>query len=151
MKILRQFRNKQMLRIAWRDLAEWSDLDESLLDLTALAESCIQFTLDYLSQQACNKYGTPVLTDGSKQDLVVLGMGKLGAWELNYSSDIDLIFAYQQDGDLADRKQNHLWRIFSRICRQLVKILDEITADGFVFIIDIRLRPLVIVLCHYDF
>lgn len=141
MKILRQFRNKQMLRIAWRDLAEWSDLDESLLDLTALAESCIQFTLDYLSQQACNKYGTPVLTDGSKQDLVVLGMGKLGAWELNYSSDIDLIFAYQQDGDLADRKQTTYGEFFSRICRQLVKILDEITADGFVFRTDIRLRP----------
>ncbi len=141
MKILRQFRNKQMLRIAWRDLAEWSNLDETLLDLTALAESCIQFTLDYLYQQACNKYGSPVLTDGSKQGLVVLGMGKLGAWELNYSSDIDLIFAYQQDGDLSDRKQTTYGEFFSRICRQLVKFLDEITADGFVFRTDIRLRP----------
>ena len=141
MKILRQFRNKQMLRIAWRDLAEWSDLDETLLDLTALAESCIQFTLDYLYQQACDKYGTPVLTDGTEQGLVVLGMGKLGAFELNYSSDIDLIFAYQQDGVLADRKETSYGEFFSRICRQLVKILDEITADGFVFRTDIRLRP----------
>ncbi|NOR80725.1 MAG: bifunctional [glutamate--ammonia ligase]-adenylyl-L-tyrosine phosphorylase/[glutamate--ammonia-ligase] adenylyltransferase, partial [Methyloprofundus sp.] len=101
MKILRQFRNKQMMRIAWRDLAGWSELDETLADLTALAESCIQFTLDYLYQQACNRRGTPVLSDGTKQGLVVLGMGKLGAWELNYSSDIDLIFAYQQEGVLA--------------------------------------------------
>ncbi|MCK5356401.1 MAG: bifunctional [glutamate--ammonia ligase]-adenylyl-L-tyrosine phosphorylase/[glutamate--ammonia-ligase] adenylyltransferase, partial [Methyloprofundus sp.] len=141
MKILRQFRNQQMMRIAWRDLADWSDLDETLADLSALAESCIQFTLDYLYQQACNRRGTPVLSDGSEQGLVVLGMGKLGAWELNYSSDIDLIFAYQQDGVLADRKETSYGEFFSRICRQLVKILDEITADGFVFRTDIRLRP----------
>ncbi len=141
MKILRQFRNKQMVRIAWRDLAGWSELDETLQDLTALAESCIQFTLDYLYQQACNRRGTPVLSDGTEQGLVVLGMGKLGAWELNYSSDIDLIFAYQQDGVLADRKETTYGEFFSRICRLLVKILDEITADGFVFRTDIRLRP----------
>jgi len=141
MKVLRQFRNKQMMRIAWRDLAGWSELDETLADLTALAESCIQFTLDYLYQQACNRRGTPVLSDGREQGLVVLGMGKLGAWELNYSSDIDLIFAYQEDGVLQDRKETSYGEFFSRICRQLVKILDEITADGFVFRTDIRLRP----------
>ena len=141
MKILRQFRNMQMVRIAWRDLAGWSELDETLTDLTALAESCIQFTLDYLYQQACSRRGTPVLDNGTEQGLVVLGMGKLGAWELNYSSDIDLIFAYQQDGVLADRKETSYGEFFSRICRQLVKILDEITADGFVFRTDIRLRP----------
>ncbi|NOQ15505.1 MAG: bifunctional [glutamate--ammonia ligase]-adenylyl-L-tyrosine phosphorylase/[glutamate--ammonia-ligase] adenylyltransferase [Methyloprofundus sp.] len=141
MQVLRQFRNKQMLRIAWRDLAEWSDLDETLADLTALAECCIQFTLDYLYQQACNRRGTPVLADGTPQELVVLGMGKLGAWELNYSSDIDLIFAYQEEGTLADRKETSYGEFFSRICRQLVKALDEMTADGFVFRTDIRLRP----------
>jgi len=141
MKFLRQFRNQQMMRIAWRDLAEWSDLEETLEDLTALAEACIQYALDYLYQQACNRRGTPVLPDGTPQSLVVLGMGKLGAWELNYSSDIDLIFAYQQDGVLADRKETTYGEFFSRICRQLVKVLDEITADGFVFRTDIRLRP----------
>ncbi len=141
MKILRQFRQQQMVRIAWRDLANWSDLDETLADLTALAESCIQFTLDYLYQQACDKRGTPVLNDGTPQNLVILGMGKLGAWELNYSSDIDLIFAYQQEGQLNDRKETSYSEFFSKIARQLVKILDEITADGFVFRTDIRLRP----------
>jgi len=141
MRQLRLFRNQQMMRIAWRDLTEWSDLDETLSDLTALAESCIQFTLDYLYKQACERRGTPLLDDGSEQNMVILGMGKLGAWELNYSSDIDLIFAYQQDGVLADRKETTYGEFFSRICRQLVKILDEITADGFVFRTDIRLRP----------
>lgn len=112
-----------------------------MADLTELAESCIQFALDYLYQQACARRGTPILSDGTAQNLVVLGMGKLGAWELNYSSDIDLIFAYQQDGVLADRKETSYGEFFSRICRSLVKVLDEITADGFVFRTDIRLRP----------
>ncbi len=141
MKALRLFRNKQMIRIAWRDLAGWSTLDETLTDLTALAESCIQFTLDYLYQQSCARYGTPVLPNGTAQNIVVLGMGKLGAWELNYSSDIDLIFAYQQDGVLEDRKATSYGEFFSRLCRKLVKTLDEVTADGFVFRTDIRLRP----------
>lgn len=141
LKILRQFRNQHMLRIAWRDLSGWSELDETLSDLTALAESCIQFALDYLYQQACNKFGIPTLTDGSAQNIVVLGMGKLGAWELNFSSDIDLIFAYQQEGVLADRKKTSYGEFFSRLCQKLVKFLDETTVDGFVFRTDIRLRP----------
>jgi len=141
MKALRQFRNQQMVRIAWRDLAGWSNLDETLSDLTVLAESCIQFTLDYLYQQACERKGIPVLENGLTQNIIILGMGKLGAWELNYSSDIDLIFAYQQDGTLNDRKETSYGEFFGRICRQLVKILDEITAEGFVFRTDIRLRP----------
>lgn len=141
MTALRLFRNKEMIRIAWRDLADWSTLDETLADLTALAECCIQFTLDYLYEQACARRGTPVLADGTAQNMVILGMGKLGAWELNYSSDIDLIFAYQQDGVLNDRKATSYGEFFSRLCRQLVKILDEVTADGFVFRTDIRLRP----------
>jgi len=141
MKALRLFRNQEMIRIAWRDLANWSMLDETLADLTALAECCIQFTLDYLYEQACARRGTPVLADGTAQNIVILGMGKLGAWELNYSSDIDLIFAYQQDGVLNDRKATSYGEFFSRLCRKLVKILDEVTADGFVFRTDIRLRP----------
>lgn len=141
MTLLRHFRRREMVRIAWRDLAGFSDLDETLLDLTALAESSIQFALDYLHQQACNRYGTPVLSDGSPQQIVVLGMGKLGAWELNYSSDIDLIFAFAEDGVLSDRKNTTYGEFFTRICRSLVKVLDEVTVDGFVFRTDIRLRP----------
>ncbi|MCK4841542.1 MAG: bifunctional [glutamate--ammonia ligase]-adenylyl-L-tyrosine phosphorylase/[glutamate--ammonia-ligase] adenylyltransferase [Methylococcales bacterium] len=140
-QILRQFRCREMVRIAWRDLAGWSDLDETLRDLTQLAETCIQFTLDYFYQQACNRRGIPTTDDGTAINIVVLGMGKLGAWELNYSSDIDLIFAYAEDGVLSDRKETTYGEFFSRICRNLVKALDEITADGFVFRTDIRLRP----------
>ena len=140
-QVLRQFRTREMLRIGWRDLAGWSDLSETLNDLTELAEVCIQFTLDYYYQQACERKGIPIAKDGSVINIVVLGMGKLGAWELNYSSDIDLIFAYAEDGVLSDRKATSYGEFFSRICRNLVKALDEITVDGFVFRTDIRLRP----------
>ena len=108
MKQLRLFRRREMVRIAWRDLANWSDLNETLQDLSALAETCIQTALTYLYDQASERYGIPVSDNGSAINIVVLGMGKLGAWELNYSSDIDLIFAYPEEGELNDRKKNHL-------------------------------------------
>lgn len=141
MRILRQFRCREMVRIAWRDLAGWSILDETLADLTHLAEICIQFSLDYLYTQACNRKGIPTGEDGTPLNIVVLGMGKLGGRELNYSSDIDLIFAYAEDGVLSDRKKTSYGEFFSLLCRKLVKVLDQITADGFVFRTDIRLRP----------
>lgn len=139
---LRVFRRREMVRIAWRDLAGWADLDETLRDLSALAESCIEYALEFLYRQACAKRETPYLADGqTPQRLVVLGMGKLGAWELNYSSDIDLIFAYAEDGVLADRKATSYGEFFIRLARSLVKVLDEVTPDGFVFRVDTRLRP----------
>lgn len=138
---LRNFRRREMVRIAWRDLAGWADLAETLMDLSQLADACIQYALAFLYQQACELRGTPLLADGSPQQIVVLGMGKLGAYELNYSSDIDLIFAYPEDGELADRKSTSYGEFFTRICQKLVKVLDDITVDGFVFRTDIRLRP----------
>ncbi|MDI1276699.1 bifunctional [glutamate--ammonia ligase]-adenylyl-L-tyrosine phosphorylase/[glutamate--ammonia-ligase] adenylyltransferase [Methylobacter sp.] len=138
---LRDFRRREMVRIAWRDLAGWAELSETLTNLSWLADACIQYVLDFLYQEACELRGTPLLSDGSAQQIVVLGMGKLGAYELNYSSDIDLIFAYAEDGVLQDRKETTYGEFFTRLCRNLVKVLDEITVDGFVFRTDIRLRP----------
>jgi len=138
---LRDFRRREMVRIAWRDLAGWAELSETLADLSHLADACIQYALDFLYQEACELRGTPLLSDGSPQQIVVLGMGKLGAYELNYSSDIDLIFAYAEDGELPDRKQTSYGEFFTKLCRNLIKVLDEITVDGFVFRTDIRLRP----------
>jgi glutamate-ammonia-ligase adenylyltransferase len=138
---LRQFRRREMVRIAWRDIAGWAELSETLTDLSYLADACIQIALDFLYRQACEKRGTPLLANGNAQQIVVLGMGKLGAYELNYSSDIDLIFAYAEDGVLTDRKATTYGEFFTRLCQSLVKVLDEITVDGFVFRTDIRLRP----------
>ncbi len=141
MSVLRQFRYREMLRIAWRDLAGWASLNETLHDLTAVAETCIQSALDFLYRQSCERWGTPVLENGTAINIVVLGMGKLGAWELNFSSDIDLIFAYAEDGVLNDRKETTYGEFFTRICRSLIKVLDQVTVDGFVFRTDVRLRP----------
>jgi len=138
---LRDFRRLEMVRIAWRDLAGWAELSETLVDLSHLADACIQYALDFLYQEACELRGIPLLSDGTPQQIVVLGMGKLGAYELNYSSDIDLIFAYAEDGVLQDRKETSYGEFFTKLCRNLIKVLDEITIDGFVFRTDIRLRP----------
>jgi glutamate-ammonia-ligase adenylyltransferase len=141
MQKLRRFRRREMIRIAWRDLAGWSEVSETLADLSWLADACIQYALAFLYNEACEKRGTPLLADGSPQQIIVLGMGKLGAYELNYSSDIDLIFAYAENGVLPDRKETSYGEFFTRLCQSLVKVLDEITIDGFVFRTDIRLRP----------
>jgi len=141
MAALRRFRNLEMVRIAWRDIAGWADLEETMADLSALAETCVQQCLEHLFKQACEMRGTPVNRKGEPQGLVVLGMGKLGAWELNYSSDIDLIFAYECDGVLPDKKETSYGEFYTRLAHTLVKVLDEVTADGFVFRVDTRLRP----------
>ncbi len=141
MAALRRFRNQEMVRIAWRDSAGWAPLDETLGDLTRLAESCVEAALAILFRQACAARATPVNQQGEPQNLVVLGMGKLGAWELNFSSDIDLIFAYHDDGELADRRQTSYAEFYGRLARSLVRVLDAITEDGFVFRVDTRLRP----------
>lgn len=138
---LRHFRRREMIRIAWRDISDWEELTQILRELSWLADACIQKALDFLYQEACERRGTPVLSDGSPQQIVVLGMGKLGAYELNYSSDIDLIFAFPENGVLPDRKETSYSEFFTRLCQSLVRVLDEITVDGFVFRTDIRLRP----------
>jgi glutamate-ammonia-ligase adenylyltransferase len=141
MAALRQFRNREMVRIAWRDIAGWAPLNETLADLSLLAETCVQAALDFLFREACESRGTPVNRQGEPQNLVVLGMGKLGAWELNFSSDIDLIFAFRDDGELNDRRETSFTEFYTRLARNLVKVLDAITEDGFVFRTDTRLRP----------
>jgi glutamate-ammonia-ligase adenylyltransferase len=141
MAVLRRFRNREMVRIAWRDIAGWANLEETLRDLSALADVCVQESLDFLFREACAAKGTPINKQGRPQSLVVLGMGKLGAWELNFSSDIDLIFAYRNDGVLTDKRETSYCEFYTKLARNLVKVLDAKTEDGFVFRVDLRLRP----------
>jgi len=141
MVALRRFRNEEMVRIAWRDISGWSNLDETLEDLSSLAEACVQSALDRLFDLACAQKGTPLNQKGLPQNLVVLAMGKLGAKELNFSSDIDLIFAYRDEGVLADKKETTYGEFYTRLSQKLVKVLDSNTEDGFVFRVDTRLRP----------
>jgi len=140
-QILRRFRNREMVRIAWRDIAGWAPLEDVLCDLSLLVEACIQASLVWLFDKACLRYGVPVGPDGLPQLPVIIGMGKLGAWELNFSSDIDLIFAFEQDGVLDDKRGTSYQEFYLRLCRALVKALNAQTEDGFVFRVDTRLRP----------
>ncbi len=138
---LRIIRRREMVRIAWRDLAGWAGLDEVLRDLSGLADACVQNALQILQGWAVKQYGQPKGSDGRPLSLVVLGMGKLGARELNFSSDIDLIFAYREAGETRRRNGISHEEFFSRLGQQLIQALDDATADGMVFRVDMRLRP----------
>ncbi|HET9679061.1 MAG TPA: bifunctional [glutamate--ammonia ligase]-adenylyl-L-tyrosine phosphorylase/[glutamate--ammonia-ligase] adenylyltransferase [Gammaproteobacteria bacterium] len=138
---LRNFRNHEMLRIAWRDLAGWAPLSETLRDLSAIGDACLNQALDKLSQWHKERYGELLDETGQAQQLIVLGMGKLGAGELNFSSDVDLIFAYAERGESNGKKSLAAEDYFTRLARKLIRALDAPTADGFVFRVDTRLRP----------
>ncbi len=138
---LRQFRRFQIVRIIWRDITGQAPLAETLEDLSALADACIEQALALLDQWTCQELGTPRNKAGERQSLVVLGMGKLGARELNLSSDIDLIFAFPETGQTDGGRFQSNEQFFIRLCQRLIQALDSVTADGFVFRVDARLRP----------
>ena len=141
-RCLRRFRRRQMLRIVWRDLAGWASLDETLESLSALADTCIQRALELLTGWTEAELGVPEDAEGRRQRLLVLGMGKLGARELNMSSDIDLIFAFPHTGETrGGPRQLTNEQFFTRLGQRLVQALDQVTVDGFVFRVDTRLRP----------
>ncbi|UCB53870.1 MAG: bifunctional [glutamate--ammonia ligase]-adenylyl-L-tyrosine phosphorylase/[glutamate--ammonia-ligase] adenylyltransferase [Thiotrichales bacterium] len=141
MRSLRQLRQAEMVRIAWRDLAGLAGVEQVLHELSDFAEAVIAQGLQHVYQQTVEVLGVPTSAEGEAQEMLALAMGKLGGRELNFSSDIDLIFAYAEEGTTegARRLSNH--EFFVRMARKLVRLLDEITADGFVFRVDTRLRP----------
>ncbi|MGD9392512.1 MAG: bifunctional [glutamate--ammonia ligase]-adenylyl-L-tyrosine phosphorylase/[glutamate--ammonia-ligase] adenylyltransferase, partial [Chromatiales bacterium] len=140
-RALRQFRQKQMIRIIWRDLCRTAELDETLESLTSLADVCTQQALEWLHAHLVEKFGTPRDRSGNAQQLIVIGMGKLGARELNLSSDIDLIFTFPSSGETDGRRTLSNEQFFTRLCQKLVQALNTRTVDGFVFRVDTRLRP----------
>lgn len=142
LKTLRVFRRREMVRIVWRDFARLAGLEETMRDMTALADACISQALEWWHPRLCEELGQPVSAEGVPQHMVVLGMGKLGAGELNVSSDIDLIFTYPDNGETRGKPRamdNH--EFFTRLGRKLIHALDQQTADGQVFRVDMRLRP----------
>ena len=138
---LRQFRNREMMRLIWRDLNELAPVDEILADLSTLADVCQQAAVDYHSRAFEEKYGVPRSPDGQAQKLVVIGLGKLGGCELNLSSDIDIIFCYPDRGVCDGRRGLDNEQFFTRLARHVIRSLSEFTADGFCFRVDTRLRP----------
>ncbi|MBD9482771.1 bifunctional [glutamate--ammonia ligase]-adenylyl-L-tyrosine phosphorylase/[glutamate--ammonia-ligase] adenylyltransferase [Pseudomonas sp. PDM14] len=140
---LRRFRNRQQVRIVWRDVTRQADLAETCRDLSDLADACIDLAYHWLYPRHCEQFGTPIgRRTGEAQHMVILGMGKLGAHELNLSSDIDLIFGYAEGGETEGVKRSlDNQEFFIRLGQRLIKALDAITVEGFVFRVDMRLRP----------
>lgn len=140
--VLRHYRRREMVRIAWRDIAGWAPLSESLRDLSALASGCVDVALEQLHSWLSQEFGVPHgEASGEPQSMVVLGMGKLGADELNFSSDIDLIFAYPEEGETRGERALSNGEYFLRLGRRLINVINQPTAEGFVFRVDMRLRP----------
>jgi [glutamine synthetase] adenylyltransferase / [glutamine synthetase]-adenylyl-L-tyrosine phosphorylase len=141
MSLLRQWRKRELVRIAWRDLAGWADLEETLADLSCFADSAIGAAHDYARQTLVQRYGEPRSQSGVSQPLVVLGMGKLGGGELNFSSDIDLVLLFPEHGDTDGVRSIANEEFFTRLGQATARLLHTPTVDGFVFRVDMRLRP----------
>jgi glutamate-ammonia-ligase adenylyltransferase len=141
MAALRRQRNREMVRIAWRDLAGWASLNETLADTSGFADAAVDLANDFATAELARIYGNPCDPAGELQPFIVLGMGKLGGGELNLSSDIDLIFVFPERGATSGARSIDNEDFFTRLGRLLIRILGERTADGFVFRVDMRLRP----------
>lgn len=139
--LLRRYRAAESARLVWRDALGLDDVDATLAGSTRLAEICLQSALQALETEFEQRYGTVRSQDGAAQRLIVFGLGKLGGGELNFSSDVDLVYAYPENGDSDGTRGLHAEDYFARLGQQLAKLLDETTVDGFSHRVDLRLRP----------
>lgn len=142
MRALRLFRRRMLVRIAWMQALQHAATEQSLQQLSVLAETLIVAARDWVYQDCCRDFGTPCNAAGEAQPMLILGMGKLGGGELNFSSDIDLIFAWPENGvTRGGRRELDNAQFFTRMGQRLIKVLDQPTMDGFVYRVDMRLRP----------
>ncbi|HUX19128.1 MAG TPA: bifunctional [glutamate--ammonia ligase]-adenylyl-L-tyrosine phosphorylase/[glutamate--ammonia-ligase] adenylyltransferase, partial [Acidithiobacillus sp.] len=138
---LRQYRNARMVEIIWQDRQPGEHYSETVAALSELAEICLQHAYAYGVAMLRQRHGTPRSSGGQEVPFTVLGMGKLGGRELNLSSDIDLIFCYDEGGETDGPSPLDNSAYFQRLGRWLIQALDQRTADGFCFRVDMRLRP----------
>ncbi|MDR2164391.1 MAG: bifunctional [glutamate--ammonia ligase]-adenylyl-L-tyrosine phosphorylase/[glutamate--ammonia-ligase] adenylyltransferase [Zoogloeaceae bacterium] len=138
---LRRLRQQAMAWIAVRDLNGLAPLSEVMENMTLLADVVTGAALEFHHRQLAEIHGEPLDATGAPQRLMVIGMGKLGGRELNVSSDVDYIFVYPEDGETAGPRKIDNFDFFCRLGKRLIAALDDITADGRVFRVDMRLRP----------
>jgi glutamate-ammonia-ligase adenylyltransferase len=139
--VLRRLKQRAYARIATRDLAGLAPLGEVVEGMTLIAELAVARAVEVIGKGLAERYGTPRGADGRAQELIVIGMGKLGGRELNVSSDIDLIFIYPEDGDTDGARSISNFEYFTRLGRGLINAIADVTEDGQVFRVDMRLRP----------
>lgn len=137
---LRRVRNRGLVRVLWHDLVGGGPVETTLAALSALAESLLDAARRYASAQIEPRFG-PAVNEGESQPLIVLAMGKLGGRELNFSSDIDLVFLYPAECQTSGPRTISAHEFFAKVARETVALLEETTSDGFVYRVDTRLRP----------
>ncbi|HET8817954.1 MAG TPA: bifunctional [glutamate--ammonia ligase]-adenylyl-L-tyrosine phosphorylase/[glutamate--ammonia-ligase] adenylyltransferase [Xanthomonadaceae bacterium] len=138
---LRRYRAACSARLVWRDVQGMDDIGATLAGATRLAERCLALALDALDAEFVARHGRVRDADGTPQRLVVFALGKLGGGELNFSSDVDLVYAFPHGGESDGGRPLGAEDWFARIGQQLAKLLDERTVDGFCHRVDLRLRP----------
>ena len=138
---LRQYRARFLTAMIAREVLEPQRFEQTLADWSHFASGALQAAVNYSERKVRDRFGDISAADGSSPVFAVLGMGKLGGGELNFSSDIDVIFLYSGHGESNGRKVVSAETWFTRLSQQVVSLLDEVTGDGFVFRVDTRLRP----------
>src|SRR5438067_4154437 len=131
--ILRHWKNKEMTRIALRELANAAALEETTAELSQLAEICVREVFGHWNTKFRESFGSPAA------DFAILALGKLGGGELNHSSDVDLIFLYSEEGELSPRLSYHQW--FNRLAEKILETFAIRDSEGALFRVDLRLRP----------
>ncbi|MEM7406049.1 MAG: bifunctional [glutamate--ammonia ligase]-adenylyl-L-tyrosine phosphorylase/[glutamate--ammonia-ligase] adenylyltransferase [Pseudomonadota bacterium] len=138
---LRWLRRREMARIAWRDIAELGDFETIAVETSALADALVDATLARAEADVEQRFGQALTPSGERQRMVVFALGKLGASELNFSSDIDLIFAFELNGETDGARTTHFEDFYPRVARRLMNYLGEAGPEGVVYRVDMRLRP----------
>jgi glutamate-ammonia-ligase adenylyltransferase len=140
LSMIRRYKRKESLRIGVRDLLEDANLETTTLELTHLAEATLQICYEIGVAELTPKLGIPLAEDKKTlSNFAIIGMGKFGGCELNFSSDIDVMFVYSDEGQTEKDVENSEY--FGKLCEFIIKAMSEVTASGYVFRVDVRLRP----------
>ncbi|MDP5211830.1 bifunctional [glutamate--ammonia ligase]-adenylyl-L-tyrosine phosphorylase/[glutamate--ammonia-ligase] adenylyltransferase [Pseudoalteromonas tunicata] len=141
-QLLRRYRQRYWLKVAYLDLVRKNPIDDSIAYISKLSDQLIDDAYRYAYQQVAITCGMPIDKQGEPMPMLILGMGKLGGFELNYSSDIDLIFSYPYQCDTQGGRraiEGHVF--FTKVAQKVIAALNQVTPDGQVFRVDMRLRP----------
>lgn len=142
MRALRRYRQQYWLKVMWLDLVKANPIEDSIRYISLLSEQLIASANAWAFNEVAKLNGKPIDEAGNPMPMLVLGMGKLGGKELNFSSDIDLIFAYPFTGDTQGGRRSIEHQVFyTKVAQKLIGLLNQTTADGQVFRVDMRLRP----------
>jgi len=138
---LRRFKRREILRIGARDILGLSHIEEITAELSWLAEACLQAACEICQVELKQKHGAPMSADGKESGFAIMAMGKLGGEELNFSSDIDLLFVYEKDGETSGPAKLSNYIYFTRMGEDILKAIGGMTDEGYCYRVDMRLRP----------